>query len=161
MAGGGLSVCPLGEGGNTMTEKQNGPQPGATGAAQQTLLTWPDDTSTAAAQQAGGELGKLQAHAVLRARYAHDVQRAQAALLRLLLTHGRATVDNVRAALGLPEGGRTRWLGAAVAELSRAGITRRAGYAPTTRRVAHARPVTLWELADPNAARAWLRVYEA
>ncbi|MEW6251505.1 MAG: hypothetical protein AB1716_12715 [Planctomycetota bacterium] len=103
-----------------------------------------------------GELEKLRAHSVLRARHAGDVAQAQAVLLRLLLANGRATVDELRAALGMGDGGRTRWLGAVAGELARAGIIRRAGWVATSRRVAHARPVSLWELADADAARAWL-----
>jgi hypothetical protein len=69
---------------------------------------------------------------------------------------GQATADDVRDALDLPEGIDPVCLGAVPIALARAGIVRRVGYVPTCRPDAHARPVSLWALADRAAAVRWL-----
>ena len=150
----------------------SGPHAAGTGAAQdlQTVLDFPEDTCWVPALQpsAGGglyagpdagERRKLDALSTLRARHPERVHVAQVAMVRLLLERGRCTIDDVRAVLGLADGLPARWLGAVPGELRRAGIIRRAGFTETTRPVAHARPVSVWEPADAEAARAWLGVH--
>ena len=82
-------------------------------------------------------------------------------MLRILLQRGSATIDMVRAAIELPDSDPARWLGCVPAELRRAGLIRRAGFTETRRAVAHARPVSVWELADADAARRWLAAHDA
>ena len=43
--------------------------------------------------------------------------------------------------------------------LARAGIIERIGFTDSRRADAHARPVSVWRLADCKAARAWLATY--
>jgi hypothetical protein len=85
------------------------------------------------------------------------VLRGRRALLSALVAHGTATADDVRAAVDLPDGIDPVCLGAVPLPLARAGIIVRAGYVPTGRPTAHARPVAVWRLADRAAAVAWLR----
>lgn len=84
------------------------------------------------------------------------IRCAQRVLLRTLLQHGTATADDVRAGIDLPVGVDPVCLGAVPTPLARAGIIHRAGYAITTRGVAHARPVSVWELLNRTAAETWL-----
>lgn len=75
------------------------------------------------------------------------VLRGRRALLTALLAHGTATADDVRAGVDLPANIDPVCLGSVPLPLARAGIVERAGYVPTTRRLAHARPVAIWRLA--------------
>ena len=93
---------------------------------------------------------------LLESRRQVYVNRGRRALLLRLLTGETATADDVRAAVQLPETIDPVCLGAVPRALARAGIIRRAGFEPTSRPDAHARPVSIWALADPNAARQWL-----
>jgi hypothetical protein len=110
---------------------------------------------------ADGEERKLAAHALLSARRAVYVRHGQRALLMRLLAAGTATADDVRAAVALPSGIDPVCLGTVPGPLARAGIIRRVGYRDSDRAAAHARPLSLWELADPAAARAWLEDHPA
>lgn len=85
------------------------------------------------------------------------VNRGRRVLLLRLLTGETANADDVRFALELPKTIDPVCLGAVPGSLVRAGIIRRAGYVPTTRPDAHARPVSIWTLADRAAAIEWLR----
>jgi hypothetical protein len=107
-------------------------------------------------QAADGERRKLEALATLRARHAGRVVTAQRAMVGLLLERNAVTIEDVRAALQLSDGEPARWLGCVPGELRRARIIRRAGFVETRRAVAHARPISEWELADRAAALAWL-----
>jgi hypothetical protein len=140
-----------------MTQERGGPAGATTGAAlnadaaqQPTLFDPPPQARDAQAR-------KLHALATLQAQHGTRVLAAQRAMVRVLLERGECTIEHVRAALRLPDGKPTRWLGAVPGELRRAGIIRRAGFAETTRAVAHARPVSVWELANRAAALLWLR----
>jgi hypothetical protein len=104
-----------------------------------------------------GERRKLGALALLRDGREALVRRAQRAVLGVLMETGRASADDVRGLVELPPGVNAKVLGAAPGPLARAGIIRGAGYAKTCRPVAHARPVTIWMLADRAAAERWLR----
>jgi hypothetical protein len=106
--------------------------------------------------QAEGERRKADALVLLAARRETTIRRAQRALLRALLESGTATADDVRAAVELPPGINPKLFGAVPSTLARAGIIRRAGYATTGRPAAHARPVSVWTLADRDAAVRWL-----
>ena len=113
-------------------------------------------TYSPAAGRAEGERRRDAAHALLTERRAHLVRQAQRALLARLLDAGTATADDVRAAVPLPHGIGPRVYGAAPGPLVKAGAIRHAGYTRCCRPEAHARPVTLWELAGRDAAVAWL-----
>jgi hypothetical protein len=103
-----------------------------------------------------GERLKADALTLVADRRAVYVRRGQRALLTALLAVGQATADDVRDALDLPPGIDPVCLGAVPLALARAGIIRRVGYSPTCRPTAHARPVSVWTLADRAAAMRWL-----
>jgi hypothetical protein len=104
-----------------------------------------------------GERRKQDAFATLAATRETVVRRAQRALLTTILEAGTATADNVRELVQLPPGIGPKCFGAAPGPLARAGIIRADGFAKTCRPVGHARPVTVWALADRPAAERWLR----
>jgi hypothetical protein len=104
-----------------------------------------------------GERRKLDAFAVLTANREAVIRRAQRALLTVLLETGSATADDVRELVELPPGINAKCFGAAPGVLARAKIIRADGFAKTCRSVGHARPVTVWALADRPAAERWLR----
>ncbi len=108
------------------------------------------------AGRALGESRKLDALAMLADRRDLCVLRGRRALLTALLATGEATDDDVRDTLTLPGGIDPVCLGAVPGALARAGIIRRVGYVPTCRPDAHARPVSVWTLADRAAAVRWL-----
>ena len=118
-------------------------------------MSAPETCGARPCERAAGERDKLRALALLTAHRRTDVIRARRALLRRLLETGRATIDDVRPELG-PLSRRPTWLGAVPGELRDAGIIRRAGYCETHRAAAHARPVSIWELADRDKALRWL-----
>jgi hypothetical protein len=89
-------------------------------------------------------------------RCAALVRRGQRALLLRLLDAGTATADDVRDAVELPAGVGPRCFGAVPLPLAELGIISAAGYTPTRRPEGHARPITVWELADRAAALAWI-----
>jgi hypothetical protein len=94
--------------------------------------------------------------ALLAERRAALIRRAQRALLLRLLDAGTETADDVRDAVPLPPDIGPRCYGAVPTPLAEAGLFRAAGYQRTARPLAHARPVTVWALADRAAALAWL-----
>lgn len=106
-----------------------------------------------------GEARKLDAHELLQARREVYVLRGRGALLRRLLHTGEATADDVRDAVELPDGVNPVCLGVVPGPLARAGIIERVGFAESRRADAHARPVSVWRLADRNAALAWLATH--
>jgi hypothetical protein len=108
-----------------------------------------------------GERRKLDAFAVLTANRETVIRRAQRALLTVLLETGSATADDVRELVELLPGVGPKCFGAAPGPLARAGIIRADGFAKTCRPVGHARPVTVWALADRPAAERWLRNHPA
>ena len=104
-----------------------------------------------------GERRKADAFALLEAHREAVIRRAQRALLTVLLEHGTGTADDVRELVELPPGINAKCFGAAPGVLARAKIIRADGFAKTCRPVGHARPVTVWALADRPAAERWLR----
>jgi hypothetical protein len=110
------------------------------------------------ARQVEGERRKEAAHARLEARRDVYLRRARRAFLTRLLSVGTATADDVVEMIGPAiDGIDPRWRGAVPKPLALAGITRDTGQtAKSARPEAHARNVTVWELADRAAALAWL-----
>ena len=105
---------------------------------------------------AGGETGKLAAHALLEARREVYILRGRRALLLRLLDAGEATADDVRDAVALPAGIDPKVFGVVPGLLAKARIIERAGYAESRRPDAHARPLSIWRLTDRVGALAWL-----
>ena len=116
-------------------------------------------TPTPAAGRAEGERRRDAALQLLAARREALVRRGRRALLLALLARGTATADDVRSAVELPPDVGPRCLGAVPGELARAGLIRRAGYSPSNRPLAHARPVGVWQLLDIDGARRWLATH--
>jgi hypothetical protein len=106
-----------------------------------------------------GERRKGDALALLADYREAVIRRAQRALLAVLLETGSATADHVRQHVNLPPGIGPKCFGAVPLPLARAGIIRADGYAKTCRPTAHARPLTVWLLADRAAAERWLTTH--
>ncbi len=97
------------------------------------------------------------AHRLSEHHRAWTVLRGRRALLRRLLIHGVATIDDVRGVIAVPPGVDPTCLGAVPRGLR--DIIAADGYVVTGRAVAHARPVTRWRLVDADAAVEWLRAH--
>lgn len=98
----------------------------------------------------------LQRHHLRRPALIRATQRS---LLTEALARGPVTIEDARDAVEVPEGFNPKAFGSVPGTLARSGIIRRVGYVTAQRRAAHARPVSLWELADRDAARAWLATH--
>ena len=109
--------------------------------------------------RAEGERRRDAALTLLSERRAAVIRAGQRALLLKLLDAGTATADDVRAAVPLPPGIGPRCYGAVPLPLLDAAIIAHAGYRVCERPEAHARPVTVWALADRAAALAWLAAH--
>jgi len=105
---------------------------------------------------AAAERAKAEALALLEARRDGYMVRGRRALLKAVLLAGRATADDVRAAVELPPDLDPKLFGAVPGALARAGIIRAVGFVNSARAEGHARPVKVWELADYGAAYRWL-----
>ena len=107
-----------------------------------------------------GERHKLNAFALLAARWEAVIRRARRALLQTMLAgDGIATADDVRAAVELPPGIDPKVFGAAPSELATARIIVRDGFTRSARPKAHARHVARWKLVDRAAAMHWLATH--
>lgn len=98
----------------------------------------------------------LERHHLRRPALIRDAQRA---LLNCLMDGGTATIEDARDAVEVPEGFNPKAFGSVPGTLARAGVIRRAAYVTAQRPAAHARPLSLWELADRDAALAWLATH--
>lgn len=103
-----------------------------------------------------GERRKRSVHNLLETKRQLYILRGRRALLLTLLDCGLGVMDDVRRAVELPPDLNPKLFGAVPGHLVRACIIRAAGYATSTRPEAHARPIQVWQLADADAARAWL-----
>jgi hypothetical protein len=106
-----------------------------------------------------GEARRDAALNLLRVHRAALVRDLARAAVRLALASDDITADDVRAAVPIPPGIRPVVVGAAMRDLADAGILRRVGYRPSVRPAAHARPLSVWRLADAAAALAWLAAH--
>jgi hypothetical protein len=106
--------------------------------------------------QADGERRKSEVLDLLEAQREVYVRRGRRALLEVLLRCGTATADDVREVVKLSPGINPKLFGSVPGSLARAGIIQQAGFAKTNRAAGHARPVTVWKLADRTAALCWL-----
>jgi hypothetical protein len=86
------------------------------------------------------------------------LRRARRVLIEQLLRFGTATADDVADLIGLtPRGFDPRWRAAVPGPFVREGIIRDSGQvARSSRPEAHSRKVTVWQLADRQAASDWL-----
>ena len=96
---------------------------------------------------------------ILRVRRANLIRECTAAALRAALDRGEVCADDVRAVVPIPGDISPKLVGVVFRDLADARILRRAGYRPSTRPAAHARPVSVWQLADADAALAWLTAH--
>jgi hypothetical protein len=103
-----------------------------------------------------GEARRDAALNLLRAHRADLVRDLTRAAVRLALERHEITADDVRAVVPIPPGIKPVVVGAVFRDLADAGIIRRVGFRNSTRPAAHARPLSLWRLADADAALAWL-----
>ena len=103
-----------------------------------------------------GEALKRAAHRLLEAHRERLIRCARRALLCHLLAHATATIDDVRAVVVVPTNLNPKLFGTVPGPLALARIIRSAGAKKTGRAVGHARPVTVWALADRTEALAWL-----
>lgn len=78
------------------------------------------------------------------------------ALLTILLERGTATMDDVRAVVPVPPGVNPKAFGAVPGPLAKRSIIRKDGSRNTARPKAHARPLTVWALADRVKALAFV-----
>jgi hypothetical protein len=111
---------------------------------------------------AGGAEGeRLRDEALDRLRLCRAalVRRVQRVYLDQLLTHGPSTSDPVRALVPIPPRIDPRLVGAAVRQLAELGLLRRAGLGRSERPEAHRRDLAVWEVADRDAAVAWLAAH--
>ena len=92
----------------------------------------------------------------LRERRPELIRACTAAALRVALDSGAVCADDVRAVVPIPDGINPKFVGCVFRDLADAGILRRDGYQPSKRPKAHARPITLWRLADAHKAIARL-----
>ncbi len=106
---------------------------------------------------AAAEDAKQAALDLLAEKRAAIVRHGQRLLLHRVMTHDTASIDDVRGQIELPLKVNPKCLGAVPGTLAKAGILQRTGYRPTDRPEAHARPVSVWQLKDRQAAEKWLR----
>ena len=108
---------------------------------------------------ADGEARRDAALNLLRVRRADLIRACTAAALRVALDRGEVTADDVRALVPIPADLSPKLVGCVFRDLADARILRRAGFRTSTRPIAHARPLSVWRLADADAANAWLTAH--
>lgn len=106
-----------------------------------------------------GEARRDAALNLLRVRRAELIRECTAAALRVVLDRGEVCADDVRAIVPTPADISPKLVGCVFRDLADAGILRRAGFQNSTRPAAHARPLSLWRLADDATAFAWLAAH--
>ncbi|CAN5544592.1 hypothetical protein BH11PLA2_BH11PLA2_25190 [soil metagenome] len=92
----------------------------------------------------------------LRVHRGELIRQFQAAAVRFALERGEVCADDVRPLVVIPPGMSPKLVGTVFRDLSEAGILRHNGYRKSRRAMAHARPLTVWKLADAGRAAAWL-----
>lgn len=110
-----------------------------------------------AAASGDGESRKRSALDNLEANRELIILQARRRFVSHALSHGVVTTDDARDGLSIPEGVDPVCLGAVPGGLARKHVVRRIGFVPSKRPEAHARPISVWELADAAKALAWLR----
>jgi hypothetical protein len=97
--------------------------------------------------------------ALLRARRAALIRECTAAALRVAIERGEVCADDVRALVLIPPDISPKLVGVVFRDLADAGILRRAGFRNSNRPAAHARPLSVWRLADATSAAARLAAH--
>lgn len=103
-----------------------------------------------------GESRRDTALNLLRVRRTNLIRECTVAALRIAIEQSEVSADNVRAVVPIPDDISPKLMGVVFRDLADAGILLRDGYRNSTRPAAHARPISVWRLADANAAIAWL-----
>ena len=103
-----------------------------------------------------GQRRKDATHRLLEAMREPYLLRTRRRLPTVRLNRGTESKDDVRDSVTLLDGLNPVCFGAVPTRLAAAGIIKRIRYAQTTRPRAKARPSSLWELVDAEAARQWL-----
>ncbi len=103
-----------------------------------------------------GEFRRDAALDILRSRRAALVRSCTVAAIRVALNGGEVCADDVRAVVPIPPDVSPKLVGAVFRDLADAGILRRVGFRNSQRPAAHARPLSVWRLADADAAQARL-----
>ncbi|MFM8272962.1 MAG: hypothetical protein ACKODX_11590 [Gemmata sp.] len=106
-----------------------------------------------------GEARRDAALNLLRVRRADLIHECTAAALRVALDRGEVCADDVRAVVPIPADISPKLVGCVFRDLADAGILRRDGFRNSTRPAAHARPLSVWRLADDAAALVWLAAH--
>jgi hypothetical protein len=96
---------------------------------------------------------------LLRIRRADVIRACTAAALRVACQRGEVCADDVRALVPIPADVSPKFVGVVFRDLADAGILRRAGFRNSTRPAAHARPLSVWQLANVRAAVSWLAAH--
>jgi hypothetical protein len=117
------------------------------------------DAAPALNAGAEGEILRDEALALLRTRRADLIRQCTAAALHVALDTGEVCADHVRALVAIPAEISPKLVGVVFRDLADAGILRRAGFRNSTRPAAHARPLSVWRLADADTAMAWLAAH--
>ncbi len=107
---------------------------------------------TAIGSDGEGEARRDSALNLLRARRADLIRKCTAAAIRVALDRGEVCADDVRAAVSIPPDVSPKLVGVVFRDLAHAGILRRDRFRNSTRPAAHARPLSVWRLADAAAA---------
>ncbi len=107
-----------------------------------------------------GEARRDAALGTLRVHRAALIRKFTAAALRFVLAGGEVCADDVRGEIPIPADVSPKCVGVVFRDLSDLGILRRAGYRASARPIAHARPLSVWTLADRDAAVAHLAELE-
>jgi hypothetical protein len=108
---------------------------------------------------ADGEARRDKALTLLRVRRADLIRECTAAALRVVLDRGEVCADDVRALVAIPADISPKLVGVVFRDLADAGILRRVGFRKSNRPAAHARALSVWQLAEGAAALAWLAAH--
>lgn len=95
-----------------------------------------------------GEALRDEALERLRTHRAELIGECRAAALRVVTQCGEVCADDVRALVAIPADVSPKLVGVVFRDLAKAGVLRRAGFRNSKRPAAHARPLSVWELAD-------------
>jgi hypothetical protein len=85
------------------------------------------------------------------------VRLAARLIVELVLCGFQVSADDIHNRMRLPTTYRAKWIGSPFKTLAAAGVIRRTGFAPSERPVNHGRLLSVWQIADPDKARTWLR----
>jgi len=108
---------------------------------------------------AEGEARRDAAFRLLRARRREIIRRCTAAAINVAFERAEVCADDVRALVPIPPDISPKLMGAVFADLADEGIVRFVEYRKSRRPIAHARPLSVWRLADANRAREWLAAH--